>query len=75
MMSFVYVYWKVFCFKETFHPGQMYITGKPPGTDLHVLVTCKSQTWACRSFPNARVKAINSQFVGCGQLWLFIADS
>ena len=38
MMSFVYVYWKMFCFKETFHPSQMYIAGKTLCIDLCVLI-------------------------------------
>ena len=34
MMSFVYVYWKMFCFRETFHPSQMHIAGKTLCIDL-----------------------------------------
>lgn len=68
MMSFVYVYWKMFCFRETFHPSQMYTSGKILHIDLRMLVMWQISDTAVSFVPRCQA-ADNIEYVGFGQPW------
>lgn len=57
MMSFVYVYWKMFCFRETFHPSQKHTSGKILCLDL----------WMPGMWQVSDTAVICSQMPGCRQ--------
>ena len=54
MMSFVYVYWKMFCFSETFHPSQMHTSRRMLCIDLRALAMGRISDTALSSVPRCQ---------------------